>query len=615
MAENGLCNSLKSIRRFEGSVSFLRFKRGENPAVISDQNVNRITYLLPVLLFVFSALVYCANFSQSLPGDPRGSRALTDSGETPLHLGILASLRTSDSVIPPAPDAHPVSTVYNREAVVPPQCYTRTEGHFNPCYVCHQDARQGRENRMNDIDLQEAYSFSDLGMTNHWINLFEDRTERVAEISDEEILDYVNQENYSELAPRLETAGFGGWIPDLENLQDGAAAFDETGFAKDDSGWVAYNYKPFPSTFWPTNGSTDDVMIRLPETFRIDSEGLSSMDVYRANLAIVEANIKGLEAIGSLPVDERSIGADLNGDGVLNIVDRITRVGRYVGGAEAVYVDRHLFPEGTEFLHTVRYLGVSETGGIVPSRRIKEVRYMRKWRAYSKPVYARRYELEAFEKEAGNLPGYQNVGHWGLDNGSGWSIQGFIEDKSGRLRTNTYEENFFCMGCHNSIGSTIDKTFSLARKIDGGPGWGYIDLKKMRDVPSLGETQGEILTYLQRVGGGSEFRNNSEMFERWFNPDGSVDEGKVTRAETVYDLIAPSVERALALNKAYKTIVEDQDFIFGRDATVTPPENVYERVDNATTPTLPESRIFEWNIMLDWSGGPDAEPGEVVDER
>lgn len=240
---------------------------------------------------------------------------------------------------------------------------------------------------------------------------------------------------------------------------------------------------------------------------------------------------------------------------------------------------------------------------------------MRKWRAYSKPVYARRYELEAFEKEAGNLPGYQNVGHWGLDNGSGWSIQGFIEDKSGRLRTNTYEENFFCMGCHNSIGSTIDKTFSLARKIDGGPGWGYIDLKKMRDVPSLGETQGEILTYLQRVGGGSEFRNNSEMFERWFNPDGSVDEGKVTRAETVYDLIAPSVERALALNKAYKTIVEDQDFIFGRDATVTPPENVYERVDNATTPTLPESRIFEWNIMLDWSGGPDAEPGEVVDER
>jgi len=29
-------------------------------------------------------------------------------------------------------------TLYNREAVIPPQCYTKTEGVNNPCYTCHQ---------------------------------------------------------------------------------------------------------------------------------------------------------------------------------------------------------------------------------------------------------------------------------------------------------------------------------------------------------------------------------------------------------------------------------------------------------------------------------------------
>ena len=115
-----------------------------------------------------------------------------------------------------------------------------------------------------------------------------------------------------------------------------------------------------------------------------------------------------------------------------------------------------------------------------------------------------------------------------------------------------------------------------------------------------GEAVGEIRTYLARVGGGSEFRNNREMVERWLRGDGSPDEEKLARARDVYDLITPSRERAIALNKAYRTIVEDQDYIFGKDATLSPPENVYERVDNATAPTLPPERIFSWNIILDW---------------
>ncbi len=520
--------------------------------------------------------------------------------EAPLYQQILDTLKTSEEVLPRLPAVAPVHTLYNAEGVVPPMCYTRTEVRNNPCYVCHQDGIDGRENVMNDADLQQAYSFSDVGLTNHWKNLFEDRRERVKAISDDEILKYIAGDNYSELPSRLRAADFKGWIPDLKNLHLGKGAFDEHGFAKDGSHWVAFNYKPFPSTFWPTNGSTDDVMIRLPEIFRTDKAGKYSADIYRSNLAILEANIKGENSISSLPVSEVVVGKDLDGDGKPGSATRIAKITGWVGAADGMPMESFLYPEGTEFLHTVRYVGIGKDGGIGPSTRMKEVRYSKKAKAYSKPMYARKYELEAMEKERGNLPAYYDLGHHGLDNGNGWALHGFIEDRQGRLRSITYEENFSCMGCHNSVGSTIDKTFSFPRKLDGSKGWGYLELKGMPDAPTKGESLGEIVTYLSRAGGGSEFRNNDEMNAKWFRPDGSLDHEKLRAAKDVYDLITPSKERALALNKAYRTIVEDQDFIFGKDPVLTPPKNVYDKIDNENTPTLPEERTFKWNILLDW---------------
>lgn len=512
---------------------------------------------------------------------------------------MIEALKVHYGVLPPVPDVHPKRVMYNPEAPVPPQCYTRTEARHNPCYVCHQDPIEGRENVLADGDLQRDYAFSDLGMTNHWMNLHEDRSERVAAMSDAEILDYIRQDNYSELPGRLHDADFHGWIPDLADLQLGAAAFDEHGFAKDGSGWVAFNYKPLPSTFWPTNGSTDDVMIRLPEAYRTSTGGSPSNDVYRSNLAILEAKIKGLDAISCLPVDETKVGVDLNGDGSLGTIDRITKTGSWVGAATGEFIDTHLYPQGTEFLHTVRYVGIGDDGDIGVSTRMKEVRYLKKARAANKAVYARRYEEEGYDKDAGNLPNFVDIDDWGIDNGSGWAVQGFIENAKGRLRALTFEENFSCMSCHNSVGSTIDKTFAFPRKIDGAKGWGYINLKGMPDAPSKGEKTGEIATYLARVGGGSEFRNNDEMFERWFS-NGRLDREKLAEARDVYDLIAPSRERALTLNKAYRCIVEDQDFIYGKDATVIPPANVYDKIDNDETPTLPDNRVFSYNLLLDW---------------
>lgn len=533
----------------------------------------------------------------------------------PLHAQVLHTLRTTSDVVPrPFPPAGMMRAAFNPEAPVPPQCYTRTEGQFNPCYVCHQNPVEGRENVMSDGHLQLAYSFSDVGMTNHWKNLFEDRSERVAAISDAEIDAWIDDDNYSELAERLRADGFKGWIPDLENLHLGADAFDELGFALDGSQWVAFNYKPLPSTFWPTNGSTDDVMIRLSPLHRTDDDGKYSRDVYLANLAIVEANIKMFDSITTPPIDERRVGVDLDGDGELTDgITRITNVTRYVGAARDEPKQASIYPEGTEFLHTVRYVDVDADGNIGVSTRMKEVRYMKKHSEMLTEAYAREYQLEAYAKEAGRLPNYAMIGDHGLDNGFGWAVHGFIEGHDGRLRGQIYEENLFCMSCHGAIGGNIDKTFSFPRKVDGAEGWGYIDLKGMPDAPNMGEQKGEIATYLERVGGGGEFRSNPEMFERWFKPDGTVDQSKVAAAADVYELIAPSPARARTLNKAYRVIVEDQDFIYGRDATVTPPENVYDFVDNETAPVLPADRFFEWDIRLDWSAGTGTETVTAVE--
>ncbi len=507
------------------------------------------------------------------------------------------------AVLPPRSPGSGLVGVYNPEAVIPPQCYTRTEGHFNPCYVCHQDHIPGRENRMKDARLQQAYSFSEAGQTNRWRNLFEDRTKQAAAMSDEAIRAWINDDNFSELTDRLEAVHFRGYIPRLQNLSDGVAAFDEEGFAKDGSHWVAFNYKPFPSTFWPTNGSTDDVMIRLPAQFRQTQDGAYSREVYKANLAILEAAIKGFDSIGSLPIDETQLGQDLNGDGTLGRIHALTRPARYVGAGSDTRVEPHVYPHRTEFLHTVRYVGVDADESITNARRMKEVRYMRKRDFLSPTVLAHYYDQEYQEKLEGILPHYPDRGHAGLYNKMGWLLQGFIEDKDGRLRFNTYEETMFCMGCHNTVGSSIDKTYSFPRKIDGAAGWGYINLRGMPDAPTMNEQQGEILTYLERVGGGTEFRNNPEMAARWYHADGSVNYAAVAAARDVYELITPSPARALLLNKAYKLIVEDQDFIYGRDATLRPPANVYEYVDNTTAPTLPPDKIYTWDIRLNWAAG------------
>ena len=200
----------------------------------------------------------------------------------------------------------------NVEAGVPPQCYTRTGANSNPCWTCHT-SRNGR-NQTDDWRLQQRYDFSDLGRTNHWTNLFQDRRAAIAGIGDAEALSYIRQDNYAALRPALlAQAGYQGWVPDLDYRQ----GFDAEGFARDGSDWRAFRYKPFPGTFWPTNGSADDVLIRLPARFRTDATGHPSRAVYKANLAILEAAMTVPDTVpdaslsrGIEPIDEAAAGLE-----------------------------------------------------------------------------------------------------------------------------------------------------------------------------------------------------------------------------------------------------------------------------------------------------------------
>lgn len=524
-----------------------------------------------------------------------------------------AAVPTADATAsekPALPEVNPEQRVLvsneiitNLEAPIPSQCYTKTESRHNPCYTCHQiyDRSKGQF-RMNDLDdgaLQGTYIFSDEGLSNHWQNLFTDRTSWLQQVSDDAIQDYVFSENYSQLAKDLTARNWQGFVPDLQNYHLAADAFDEQGLAKDGSYWVAFNYKPFPGTFWPTNGSTDDVVVRLPKAFR-ELNGEFNPAIYFLNLSLAELTIKQLTNLEIPTTDEQLVGRDLDGDGQLTSATQLQLQTHYFGDAQSVAVVAQQYPEDTEFMHSVRYVGVKDQGDIVVPPRMKELRYMKKIRALEQQDIRNRYARERKEKGQGELPNFNDHGELGMENGFGWMLQGYIEDYDGKLRPQSHEETMFCMGCHAAVGATIDQTFAFARKVTGAQGWGYINLKGMMDAPSVSEPGGEIMRYLERAGGGSEFRENPEMLQRWFDKEGKVDKAKVAAAD-VYTLIAPSKERALALNKAYSHIVRHQSYIYGRDATWLPAQNVFTDIDESAPPLAQEFRFYDWDIRLDWS--------------
>ncbi|MCH9813722.1 MAG: hypothetical protein K0U47_07235 [Epsilonproteobacteria bacterium] len=518
--------------------------------------------------------------------------------------------------------------INNHTAYITSQCYTKTvdengEKH-NPCFSCHINSQ--KPNYLNDEALQEAYDFSNYSHKNRWINLFQDRSSAVANISDEEILAYVRESNYKDvdgnltLRQKLKNLPK-SWDPDKDGVWHGYTpdcyfSFDDEGFDRTPDGsysrWRAFAYYPFLGTFWPTNGSTDDVLIRLDEQFFLDENSTFDIEVAKINHSIVETLIKQKDIVIA-STDEKKFGVDLNQNGILDMsnsivfnwseptYDFLTKQYSgytmwYVGAAKKaqeqsrLQMGAGLYPVGTEFLHSVRYIDVDDNGSVKMAARMKELRYGKKYEWNSPRQHELFAEEEAYERlirpdipriMEGNM-------EYGLKSGTGWRYQGFIEDKEGELRPQTYEETAYCMGCHSTIGAITDSTFVFSRKLDqrakqgGWYHWSQYGLKNVKER-QLVDGRYEYELYLRANHAGDEFRDNDEIKAKFFDANGSLIESEIEKVHSdISHLLFPSLKRALTLNKAYKVIVDEQSFIYGRDAHVKPVTNVHKEVKIGT---------------------------------
>ena len=514
----------------------------------------------------------------------------------------------------------------NPAAAIPPQCYTRTRNSkgaaSNPCYVCH--TQSDKPNYSDDADLQLSYSFPAPALTNHWKNIFTDNSAREATISDDQILRYVRKSNYLQdgripLAQTLRHDLPSWWDGNRNGRWDGYVpdawfSFDRQGFDRGPdgqlSGWRVLAYYPFPGTFFPTNGAMDDVMIRLPEIYRNNEAGRPDLSVYKVNLAIVEALIKRTD-IAIDPVDEKALHVDLDGDGQLALARRVhfvwaPREGRtlhYVGQARTAGADEApmiagLYPLGTEFLHSVRYLDVDAHGYVHMAARMKELRYARK------TGWVNEFQLRELAskdaKEEHDFPdrveGAVGDIEVGVSNRRGWRYSGFIESGDGSLRPQSWEELSSCVGCHGGIGATTDGSFAFPRKLDSARhyrrGWYHWSQKSFTDLeePRRHDGSGEYAYYLQQVGGGDEFRANQEVRDRFFDAGGALKPQMLERLrEDISVLLMPSPSRALALDKAYRVLVQQQSFARGRTPVPGSNAQVVEQVEEGQRTGIRES--------------------------
>ncbi|MCA9553190.1 MAG: hypothetical protein KC933_24345 [Myxococcales bacterium] len=529
------------------------------------------------------------------------------------HLGEGAATSTQ-----PARQDLRVAALSNRAAYIPPQCYTKTQAEdgavANPCYTCHVESRS--PNFIDDAELQLGYGFPAYAQKNRWTNLWADHSEATADVTDAALDAHVRRSNYFAPSGRVALAealarppaewdadGDGRWSG---YVPDAAFRFDDAGFdrAADGvpTGWRAYAYRPTPGAFWPTNGSTSDVLVRLAPELRQGDDGRWDEEVYRVNLAIVEALIKR-EDVPLEPVDEARLQVDLDRDGQLGTATRVAYRWAPLRGQDMSYVGRArraqaegrlhlaagLFPEGTELLHTVRYLDVRADGQVGLAPRLKELRYAKKtrWRTFSELEAAAAKETKEksdFPDRLRDLAGAWSVER-GINTGKGWVYQGFIEDAQGDLRPQSFEEHVFCTGCHGGVGVTDDTVFSFGRKLSAdGPrgGWYHWSQQGLDGVPDRlrGDGEGEYAFYLKTNRAGDELRANDEVRARFLTPQGDLQPEAAARlAADVSTVLFPSPERARRLNRAYLGIVRTQSFAAGRDALLAPAENVHRQVE------------------------------------
>ncbi len=511
--------------------------------------------------------------------------------------------------------------LYNESAYIPAQCYVKTEDEagktYNSCFACHGKAT--RPNHFNDVDLQLEYGFTAAyTQTNRWKNLFRDFSPMTAKISDQEISQYIKQSNYFNeqgeilVQKRLNDLANQAWDANKNGKWDGFVPdsyfnFDNQGYDRTPdnqyTGWRAFAYAPLAGSFLPTNGQTGDVLIRLPKLYQQNAQGQFDAEVYTINLAVVESMIKEQD-LTIAEVDERIYQVDLDKNGQLGLASKIKYQWApkqnifmsYVGKAKQAFdnddikMAARLYPLGTEFMHTLRYLDFDQSGELRMGDRMKEIRYSKKflWNNYGQLQNAGLGEIKEKNDFPDRLRQFRGDAEQGLQTGIGWKLQGFIEDKQGDLRPQTYEETVFCMGCHSGISAITDSAFAFSRKYNKNQmnlGWYHWSQKGFAGTHERRLSSGdpEYTTYLkQNAGYADEYRTNDEskaVAERLANED-----YKPLNTD-INQLLKPSKERAMALNKTYKAIVEEQSFIWGRTPLLKPADNTLHKFVENGTPT------------------------------
>ncbi len=382
---------------------------------------------------------------------------------------------------------------HNEEPEIPAQCWIETGyGTQNACKYCHTDflAEIKHGNAYPIADDQEVYSFPTANLNKIlWQNIIYPQNIEQRLIADGitipelDAVEYVRVDNWKPVFEKARGNGNLDWVntqsdhanfilfPSLNPnhlfpyksdnpTNSGANGYiDEEGFIKNEqdahTGWRAVNFFPY-TLFTPLTGSVSGIYIKLSKEF-MQKDGGFDLETYKKNLAILEKNIK----------------------------NQNPEEAHYMGDASTVRVHKGFYPMGTEFAHPLHYVDLNADGesgirvdGVVASngnaqyefpgtrsKRVKEIRYMYKW----KEVNLKDIEEKDSDKEFNTYIGAEGKG-W-IDNGAGWIIAAYIENRHGELRPQTTEELAQCLGCHAKVGTTVDAIWSFQRKLPGLEGW------------------------------------------------------------------------------------------------------------------------------------------------
>ncbi|MBS3819461.1 hypothetical protein KGY73_08175, partial [bacterium] len=393
---------------------------------------------------------------------------------------------------------------HNEDPAIPVQCWIETGyGTQNACKYCHTDylADLGHGNSFPLAEDQILYSFPSPNLNRvNWSNIIypQEITQRlkkeemsIPRSGDPELPQYVRTDNWQGVYSKARGNGDDTWnnvshsssdfqlFPALnpENLypyskkdptHGGEHGFiDLEGFVRDAqnqyTGWRAINFFPY-AIFTPLTGSVSGIYIRLPDRF-MTQDGEMDIEIYKKNLSLLEKNIKNLSLDSP----------------------------HYFGDAEKIKVKKGFYPVGTEFAHPLHYVDLNADGEMgeelngvkgpdfdyefpgTRSKRVKEIRYMYKW----KDVGLDDIGEEEKEEEVPHVIGKEGKG-W-IDNEAGWILAAYIENRKGNLRPQTTEELLQCKGCHSSVGNTVDAVWSFERKLPGDLGWGEMDYGKYQE--------------------------------------------------------------------------------------------------------------------------------------